>query len=441
MIDRVIESLREKVKKQATGQLRVRSADGRERSFYLGLGAVIWVNGGVHPNRRWRRLLLQIGESGNLLNATATSPPRVGATFECSYYQALLLGLEQNRISSEQLKDIACEATVESLFDLFQESALEQQEWQEQAGEAAPGFHVEWRDSVRPSDYRVLPASMGSELETAIAKAQEGWQQWQTAGLTAWSPHHAPAIVQPDALKQQTSEVTYSNLVKLLQGEQTLLDLSARTQRQVLQVAKSLLPFVRDRWIVLEDIPDLPLPVGLPISAPEPGLSEAAPKSAPADVAPKSSPAKASSMGSSSNQLTVACVDDSAQVVQTMERIIRDAGYGFVGISDALRANAALLKAKPSLIFLDLVMPNTNGYELCTQLRKVSAFQDIPIIILTGKEGIIDRVRAKLVGASDYLNKPVDAATVVEAIRKYLPAPVSVAESTSSERMQTSSFS
>jgi two-component system, chemotaxis family, response regulator PixG len=89
-------------------------------------------------------------------------------------------------------------------------------------------------------------------------------------------------------------------------------------------------------------------------------------------------------------------------------------------VQDSMRAIATLLSRKPELIFLDLVMPNTNGYEICSQLRKVSAFRDTPIVILTGNDGIIDRVRAKVVGASDFLSKPVDAATVLEVTNRYL---------------------
>ncbi|MDR9403051.1 MAG: response regulator, partial [Halothece sp. Uz-M2-17] len=71
--------------------------------------------------------------------------------------------------------------------------------------------------------------------------------------------------------------------------------------------------------------------------------------------------------------------------------------------------------------FLDLIMPNTNGYEICTQLRRVSSLQEIPIIILTGKDGLIDRMRAKMVGATQYMSKPVDRSTILESVQKYLP--------------------
>jgi len=107
-------------------------------------------------------------------------------------------------------------------------------------------------------------------------------------------------------------------------------------------------------------------------------------------------------------------------ICQSMEEIISGANYQFLAINDPLRAIAQLMSRKPDLIFLDLIMPNANGYEICSQLRKLSIFKDTPIVILTGQDGIVDRVRAKLVGASDFLSKPADSATVLGVIRKYL---------------------
>ncbi|MEL6500545.1 MAG: response regulator, partial [Cyanobacteria bacterium J06623_1] len=75
---------------------------------------------------------------------------------------------------------------------------------------------------------------------------------------------------------------------------------------------------------------------------------------------------------------------------------------------------------KPDLIFLDLVMPNTNGYEICSQLRKLSYFKQTPIVILTGNDGIVDRVRAKMVGSTDFLGKPAQPEQVLETIAKYI---------------------
>jgi chemotaxis family two-component system response regulator PixG len=105
-----------------------------------------------------------------------------------------------------------------------------------------------------------------------------------------------------------------------------------------------------------------------------------------------------------------------------MQRILEPLGFEVMVITEPLQSVSILLKRKPDLIFLDLIMPNTNGYELCTFLRKTTTFQEVPIVILTGRDGMIDRVRAKMAGSSDFLSKPPDSLKVVQMLRKFLKA-------------------
>lgn len=116
----------------------------------------------------------------------------------------------------------------------------------------------------------------------------------------------------------------------------------------------------------------------------------------------------------------VVYVDDSPADSQAMATIVRGAGYGYDNISEPLNAITRLLELKPKLIFLDLVMPFTNGYELCGQIRRISAFRKTPIIIVTNNDGIIDRVRARFVGASSFFSKPVKEERVIKVLKKYL---------------------
>ena len=85
-----------------------------------------------------------------------------------------------------------------------------------------------------------------------------------------------------------------------------------------------------------------------------------------------------------------------------------------------MQALPLLLQHKPDAIFLDLVMPVANGYEICAQIRRISLFKNTPVIILTGNDGIVDRVRAKIVGATDFLPKPILAQKVLAALLKHL---------------------
>ncbi|HEY9880045.1 MAG TPA: response regulator, partial [Leptolyngbyaceae cyanobacterium] len=68
----------------------------------------------------------------------------------------------------------------------------------------------------------------------------------------------------------------------------------------------------------------------------------------------------------------------------------------------------------------DLIMPGTNGYEICGQLRKVSLFKETPIIILSGNDGLVDQVRARLLGATDFLSKPIEPVVILSIIQKHL---------------------
>jgi CheY-like chemotaxis protein len=85
-----------------------------------------------------------------------------------------------------------------------------------------------------------------------------------------------------------------------------------------------------------------------------------------------------------------------------------------------VKAQSQLLKNPPDLILLDVMMPIVSGYELCNQLRRAPKLKDIPIIILTGKDGWVDRARAKMCGATDFLSKPVQKEKLLETINKYL---------------------
>lgn len=124
-----------------------------------------------------------------------------------------------------------------------------------------------------------------------------------------------------------------------------------------------------------------------------------------------------------SNAPTIIYIDDSPADSRAMSQIIEGAGYQYTNIPDPLQALPLLIELKPALIFLDLVMPIANGYEVCAQIRRMSAFKDIPVIIVTSNDGIADRVRAKMVGASGFLGKPIQSQKVTKVLRKHLHVP------------------
>jgi two-component system, chemotaxis family, response regulator PixG len=238
-------------------------------------------------------------------------------------------------------------------------------------------------------------------------------------GLADHSPNLAPVLRNPEQLQQQTSEKVYKTLISLVDGRRTLRDLAVLMKQDLLQLTRVLVPLYRKGLVGLTKISDL----SIAGTARSTAISGQPASAIPTSAIPAS--ANVSGFGEpllrvSPNAPMVACIDDSARECQAMERILSAAGYRFVGIQDSIQALPTLLEKKPGLIFLDLVMPVANGYEICAQIRRISQFKSVPIVILTSNDGIIDRVRAKVVGSSGFLAKPVEADKVLAIAQRYL---------------------
>jgi twitching motility two-component system response regulator PilG len=116
----------------------------------------------------------------------------------------------------------------------------------------------------------------------------------------------------------------------------------------------------------------------------------------------------------------IACIDDSPSILQVIRSFLSDREFDVVLISDPLRAPMQIVRSKPDLILLDVGMPNLDGYELCAILRRHPSFKHLPIVMVTGHTGFIDRAKAKIAGASGYLTKPFTQAELQETVTKHL---------------------
>ncbi|MBE9182149.1 response regulator [Oculatella sp. LEGE 06141] len=368
---------------QFTGRLNVQ-ASNQQWGLYLYMGRLIWATGGPHPYRRWHRYITQYCPQVNV----STLPYQETDGSQCWNYSTLAVLAERQQITGEQAVAVVRSTVAEVLFDIIQQEETQPVTFQ-----------------CNPQD--LLERSLTLiNTEHTLQEIQRLWNTWAGLGLVDHSPNLAPVLRRPEQLQQQTSEKAYATLVSLVDGKRTFRDLAALMQQDLLLVTRMLLPFFRKGLIGLTKIPDLPPPLLATAPVASAGLS-----------APSALGRPVLATGS-----LVACIDDSKRECQAMEQILTQAGYRFVGIQDSIQALPTLLEQKPGLIFLDLVMPIANGYEICAQLRRVSLFKETPIVILTGNDGIIDRVRAKLVGSSGFLAKPVDAEKVLAIARKYLPS-------------------
>lgn len=117
---------------------------------------------------------------------------------------------------------------------------------------------------------------------------------------------------------------------------------------------------------------------------------------------------------------TIACIDDSPTILQAINSFLDDSSFSVLMINDPVKALMQVMRSKPDVILLDVGMPNLDGYELCSLLRRHPSFKNTPIIMVTGHTGFIDRAKAKLVGASGYLTKPFTQSDLLKAVFKHL---------------------
>ncbi|MBK1986687.1 response regulator [Sphaerospermopsis aphanizomenoides BCCUSP55] len=113
-------------------------------------------------------------------------------------------------------------------------------------------------------------------------------------------------------------------------------------------------------------------------------------------------------------------VDDSPTILKEISRCLEDENVAVVTINDPVKAVMSIIRHKPDLILLDLSMAGIDGYELCRIIRNNSMFKEIPIIFVTGSKGIVDKVKARMVGASGYLTKPFTRAELLKMIFMHL---------------------
>lgn len=138
---------------------------------------------------------------------------------------------------------------------------------------------------------------------------------------------------------------------------------------------------------------------------------------------PPQSSGSASSTAASSRteRYRVVCVDDSPSILKLIHSYLEEDDFSVFMINDPVRALMQVVRCKPDLVLLDVEMPNLDGYELCSLLRRHPAFKSIPIIMVTGNTGFVDRARAKLVGASGYLTKPFNRSELLKIVFRNLP--------------------
>ncbi len=124
------------------------------------------------------------------------------------------------------------------------------------------------------------------------------------------------------------------------------------------------------------------------------------------------------------NDLTgakVMVIDDSNTIRRSAEIFLLKAGCEVILAEDGFDALAKIADHQPEVIFVDIMMPRLDGYQTCALIKKNPRLREIPVIMLSSKDGLFDRARGRLVGSDEYLTKPFSKDTLLEAVRRHRP--------------------
>ncbi len=119
----------------------------------------------------------------------------------------------------------------------------------------------------------------------------------------------------------------------------------------------------------------------------------------------------------------IAALDDEADILELLKVNLRKAGYRFEGFQEADDLYRYLAREKPNLILLDLMLPGTDGLEVCRHIRKTEGLAGIPIIMLTARGDESDKIVGLELGADDYVTKPFSVKELVARIHAVLRRP------------------
>ncbi len=284
-------------------------------------------------------------------------------------YGYLSMLLEQKMIKPSQARGIIYSLVSEILFDLL---SLHQGTFIFQHGSA------------------LAPQLTTLEIAPILTRMVKQVQEWKQLYPHIQSPNQFPVLTDLIQLKNSLPTATVNKLQHWVDGKTSLRQLARYIDRDLVTVAKAMYPYVEQGWIKL--VPSV--------------QSNGIYSDRPLDFEER-------------QKTRVVCIDSAIAICETVESILKPQGYEAIALTNPLEALSLVFQLKPNLILCDTSMPELNGYDICSMLRHSTVFQLVPIIMLTGNNRFIDRAKARMVGATDYLTKPFGNAELLTLVEKY----------------------
>ena len=376
-----------------TCKIYVTTTNGNNKSFYLKQGYLVWASSSVHRFRRLYRLLEKICPEVNFEEFKL----REQEISELWEYLALKVLYKRQQISLKQAREVVREVISEVLFDCLLES------------DRIEEFQVILKNQIN-SMAAILESPLLQQTitqvnyETIIEHLKSMVADW-TANLPDCSPNHAPVVVDPDKLFESIDSDADRELFTYIDGSRTFRDLAILSRQDLPQIAHSIAPFIDSKLVVVQQVEDRPI-ANLYFASSDPLYPATQPRKYLKEL----------------NLPLIVYVNNDVDRCQQAIEILNSAGYQIIAVNDATKTLVVLLKNKPSLIVINANKSDISNYELCAQIKKVSKLKNIPIIISRDREQMLDRVRAKIAGVSDFITKPIEPEELLALAQKYTQA-------------------
>jgi twitching motility two-component system response regulator PilG len=274
--------------------------------------------------------------------------------------------IANNTLTPGRGREILTAMILENLFDLFS---------------------LPKGDFIFSSGSAIAPPLLTLEISPLIPQIARQEQQWKQFYPHIQHLDQFISLTQPEELESVLPGRAYNNLDQWAKRRLSLRQLSRYLKREPVIIARNLYPYAQRGWLHLVDRPNA-----------SGGTTE----------------------GKLNPSPRILFIDDDLSIRQKVESILENHNYPSSIFGDPLEALGQAIAIEPDLILCDIALPKLDGYQLCHLWRQTKALRHTPIIMLTGQEGLLERVKAKMVGATDYLSKPFNEHELLLLLEKYL---------------------
>jgi CheY-like chemotaxis protein len=237
----------------------------------------------------------------------------------------------------------------------------------------------------------------GFEWEKLQQELDQRGRMWNAFASSIPSMHAVP--VRGENRQAVASEPMQKHIGQWMDGERSLVDIANAIDQDPLKLAQHYLPWIQKGYIAFKPMPGHEFQSATQSASAEPPACDLT-------CDPKDKP-------------VILSVDDSP-IVQTMiKRAIGDR-YQVLFANNAVSALNLLNTHNIALLLLDVTMPDIDGLELCKTIRSIGKFRDLPVVMLTAKDGLFDKMKSQFAGSTHYLTKPVDREKLLPVIEKYV---------------------